>query len=191
MIAEHQIKRDQQLTTIPKLKKEWRVSFDLKANSFGRGLRQVFHMTIGGKGSGRGSKYGDRVPAVWTHPSRGILVASAVNGRYSYAKWINALPAVGEWINIVIGQEIEDYKMMYFINIGGKKMFSIRNSKPEEFENVQVFTSSAWYSSLDGSIRNLLIKNKYSNHAGCKIFELTFFIILCFRTLEQCIFPPK
>ena len=187
MIAEHQIKRDQQLTTIPKLKKEWRVSFDLKANSFGRGYRQVFHMTIGGSGS----KYGDRVPAIWTHPSRGILVTSAVNGRYSYGKWINALPVVGEWINIEIGQEIEDYKMMYFINVDGKKMFSTKNSKPEEFENVQVFTSSAWYSSLDGSIRNLLIKNKYSNHAGCKIFELTFFIILCFRTLEQCIFPPK
>ena len=191
MIAEHQIKRDQQLTTIPKLKKEWRVSFDLKANSFGGGLRQVFHMTIGGKGSGRGSKYGDRVPAVWTHPSRGIFVASAVNWRYSYAKWINALPAVGEWINIEIGQEIEDYKMMYFINIGGKKMFSIRNSKPEEFENVQVFTSSAWYSSLDGSIRNLLIKNKYSSHAGCIIFELAPFITLCFRFLEQFVFPKK
>ena len=187
MIAEHQIKRDQQLTTIPKLKKEWRVSFDLKATSFGGGLRQVFHMTIGG----RGSKYGDRVPAVWTHPSRGIFVASAVNWRYSYAKWINALPAVGEWINIEIGQEIEDYKMMYFINIGGKKMFSIRNSKPEEFENVQVFTSSAWYSSLDGSIRNLLIKNKYSSHAGCKIFELTLFNPLCFRFLEQFVFPKK
>ena len=80
------ITRHNLLATIPLLKKEWKVSFDLKANNF-KGLEQVLHMTVGGKGAGRGSKYGDRPPAIWTHSSRGFLISSAVRGRLNFAKY--------------------------------------------------------------------------------------------------------
>ena len=160
LVEEHQITKNQRLTTIPLLKKEWRVSIDFKANRFG-GLQQLFHMTAGGKGAETGAKYGDRTPAIWTHSSKGFLISSAVNGRYSYAKYFKkALPAAGEWINIEVGQQLEGSKMIYYIYIGGKKVFSTRNSKPSEFENVQVFASSSWYSPVSGFIKNLLIQNK-------------------------------
>ena len=117
-------------------------------------------MTAGGKGAGSGSKYGDRTPAIWTRSSKGFLISSAVNGRYSYSKYFKVLPAAGEWINIEVGQQLEGSKMIYYISIGGKKVFSTRNSKPSEFENVQVFASSGWYSLVSGFIKNLLIQNK-------------------------------
>ena len=147
------------MTTIPLLKKEWKVSFDFKANKF-VGLSQLFHMTVGGKGTGRGAKYGDRTPAIWTHSSRGFLVSSAVGGKPSFSKYFKALPSTGEWINIEVNQQLEGSKMIYSIFIGGKKVFSTTNSKPAEFENVQVFASSGWYSPVSGFIKNLLIQNK-------------------------------
>ena len=141
------------------LKKEWKVSFEFKANNF-KGLAQVLHLTAGGKGSGSGSKYGDRTPAIWTHSSRGFIVSSAVGGRYSYNKVLKPLPSAGEWTTIEIGQEFDGSKVVYSITIGGKKVFSTTNSKPSAFENVKVYASSNWYSPVSGFIKNLLIENK-------------------------------
>ena len=169
---ESQIRKDNLLATIPLLKKEWKVSFDFKANNF-VGVSQLLQMTIGGKGVGSGAKYGDRTPAIWTHSSKGFLISSAVGGRYSYAKYFKALPEAGEWINIEVGQELKESETIYSISIGGKKVFSIRNSKPSAFENVQVFTSSSWYSPVSGFIKNLLIQNK---NDGRLILSLFMFI---------------
>ena len=149
------------MTTIPELEREWRVSFEIKVITAFKELEQVFHMTAGGKGAGGGSKYGDRTPAIWTHPSKGFLISSAVGGKYSYSKWFKAtLPAAEQWINIEVGQELVKSEMIYSISIGGKKVFSVRNSKPSEFENVKVFASSSWYSPINGFIKNLIIENK-------------------------------
>ena len=147
------------MTTIPLLKKEWKVSFDFKANKFA-GLEQLFHMTVGGKGTGSGSNYGDRTPAIWTHSSKGFLISSAVGGESSYAKYFKVLPSSGEWTNIEVGQKLEASETVYYISIAGEEVFSTRNSKPSEFENVQVFASSRWYSPVRGFIKNLFISNK-------------------------------
>ena len=171
---EQEITRHNLLATIPLLKKEWRVSFDLKANNF-KGLEQVLHMTVGGKGAGSGAKYGDRTPAIWTHSSRGFLISSAVGGRYNYAKYFKALPSAGEWINIEVGQQLEESKMIYSIAIGGKKVFSTRNSKPSAFKDVQVFTSSRWYLPVNGFIKSLLIQNK---NDGKFIFRANFILMM-------------
>ena len=156
---EHTIAQDKLLATIPLLKREWKISFDFKASGFS-GLAQVLHLTTGGKGAGSGAKYGDRTPAIWTHSTKGFLIASAVGGKFSYSKYFKALPSTNTWINIEVGQEETAGNMIYYVNIGGKKVFSTRNSRPEEFENVQVFASSSWYSPVNGFIKNLLIENK-------------------------------
>ena len=165
---EQQIKRGKLLTTIPLLKKEWKVSFDFKANNF-VGLSQLLHMTVDGKGD----KYGDRTPAIWTHPSKGVLVSSAVRGNPRFSRYFKALPSTGEWINIEVGQHLEGSGMIFSISIGGKKVFSTRNSKPSAFKDVQVFTSSRWYSPVNGFIKNLLIQNK---NDGRLILSLFMFI---------------
>ena len=164
---EHKITQDKLLATIPLLKREWKVSFDFKASGFS-GLAQVLHLTTGGKGAGSGAKYGDRTPAIWTHSTRGFLISSAVGGRFSFSKFFKALPAAGEWINIQVGQELQGSQMIYYVYIGGNKVFSTRNSKPSEFENVQVFSSSRWYSPVNGFIKNLLIENKNEEPNNCK-----------------------
>ena len=176
MKEEHKITKDKLLTTIPLLKKEWRISFDFIASGFS-GLAQILHLTTGGKGAGKGAKYGDRTPAIWTHATKGFLIASAVGGKYSYSKFFKALPAAGEWVNIQVGQEMEASKMIYYIYIAGKKVFSTTNSKPSEFENVQVFSSSRWYSPVNGLIRNLLIENKNEEPNSCLLDWKTEFFL--------------
>ena len=171
---ESQITRDNLLATIPLLKKEWKVSFDFKANKF-NGFQQLLHFTVGGKGAGSGAKYGDRTPAIWTQPSKGFVISSAVGGKPSFTKNIKALPSTGEWINVEVNQQLEGSKMIYSIFIDGKKKFSTRNSNPSEFENVQVFASSRWYSSVSGSIKNLLIQNR---NDGRSILALIFILIM-------------
>ena len=141
MKEEHKITKDKLLTTIPLLKKEWRISFDFIASGFS-GLAQVLHLTTGGKGAGSGAKYGDRTPAIWTHSTKGFLVASAVAGKFSYSKYFKALPSTNIWINIEVGQEDTAGDTIYYVNIDGKKVLSVKNSRPSDFENVQVFASS-------------------------------------------------
>ena len=157
--TEHKIKRNQLLTTIPLLAKEWRLSLELKADNFGSSFKQVLHMSIGGKGVGKFAKYGDRTPAIWTHPSRGFQISSAVRGKHSFGKYIKKLPSPGEWVKIEIGQALESSEMIYYIAINGRRMVSVTNPEASEFENVMVFTSSPWYSPVSGSIRNLAIEN--------------------------------
>ena len=144
---------------MPLLKKEWKVSFEFKADNF-TGFEQLFHMTVGGKGAGSGAKYGDRTPAIWTDSSKGFLISSSVGGKYSFSKYFKILPSSGEWIHIEVGQQLEASKMIYSISIGGELVFSTRNSNPLAFENVKVFASSSWYSPVSGYIKNLLIQNK-------------------------------
>ena len=138
LFEEHEIAKNKLLTTIPTLKKEWRVSFEFKSTSF-NGISQVLHMTAGGKGTGGGARYGDRTPAIWTDPKKGFLISSAVGGKYSYSKWFKqALPSAGKWVNIMITQQIEASKMTYSITIGGKKLFTTTNTQPSKFDNVKV-----------------------------------------------------
>ena len=180
---ESQITRDNLLATIPLLKKEWKVSFDFKANKF-NGFQQLLHLTVGGKGAGSGAKYGDRTPAIWTQPSKGFVISSAVSGKPSFTKNIKALPSTGEWINVEVNQQLEGSKMIYSIFIDGKKKFSTRNSNPSEFENVQVFTSSRWYSPVSGFIKNLLIQNK---NDGRSILTLIFIFIMLFLKILMAV----
>ena len=154
------------MTTIPLLKKEWRVSFLFRAREF-EGLAQILHLTTGGKGAGSGAKYGDRTPAIWTHSTKGFLISSAVGGKYGYSKYFKGLPSTGEWINIEVGQEMAGEDVIYYIRIAGKRVFSVKNSRPSEFENVQVFASSSWYTPVDGFIKNLLIENKNEGRLKC------------------------
>ena len=159
LLEEKLIRSNQLLATIPILRREWRVSFEFKANNF-KGLSQIFHMTAGGKGAGSGAKYGDRTPAIWTHASKGLLISSAVGGKFSYSKFFKPLPTPGKWAKIEVGQELDGSYYIYSIKINKKKVFSIRNSKPSEFKNVKVFSASSWYSPLSGVIRNIIIENK-------------------------------
>ena len=153
---EQRLKRKKLLTRIAKLKKEWRVSFEVKPTSYKATRSSVFHMTVGG----RGGRPGDQTPAVWFHKTEGILVASYVNGNKSFLKTFDNLPEIGEWVKIDISQVKAGSQFVYSISINGEEKFSEENTKAAEFSNVQVFASSPFSKGQVGSIRNVTVENK-------------------------------
>ena len=155
---EHLLKRRTLLTTLPTLAKEWKVSFELNPESYDqRGLTQVLQMTIGGKSG----NVGDRTPALWIHNTRGVYIATTLDGKANVGKYFRSMkPPVGEWTTIEMIQAKQDFSYIFSVTIGGGQVWSVENSKPEEFSDVKVYASSPWYLAQAGAIRGLQIENK-------------------------------
>ena len=155
--TEHLLKRGSLLKTLPNLTKEWRVVFEFNPKNYNyQGYAQILQMTTGGKYG----KIGDRTPAIWFHKTRGILVASALDGKASFSKWLKPLPSSGQWTRIEVSQSLVESKYIYNITIGDKEEFSIQNKKPVELKKVKVYSGNPWHAPQKGSIRNLKIDIK-------------------------------
>ena len=84
---ELELAQDNLLTTLPKLTKEWKVSLEVNPTDYSFGsYANVLHMTIGGKGLGASGKVGDRSPVIWIHKTKGVMIASTLNGKVAYTK---------------------------------------------------------------------------------------------------------
>ena len=168
------LKRSTLLTTLPTLAKEWRVSFEINPKSYTyRSYAQVLQMTIGGKSG----NIGDRTPSLWFHKTRGVYIVTTLNGRANVGKFLKPLPPAGEWTTIEIMQAKENSNYMFSLTIGGDRVWSVANSKPEEFSDVEVYASTPWYVAQAGYIRGLLIENKIRgrNQINLKFFQSSFF----------------
>ena len=109
--APFELKRNALLTTLPSLPREWMVEFEFKPTNFDHsGWTSIFHMTIGGNMD----TIGDRIPAVFYHPSvGGLTIASHNNGNPSYyEKRYGSLP-IGNWTKIQVSQELLHGKFRY------------------------------------------------------------------------------
>ena len=104
---------------------------------------------------------GDRTPALWIHKTRGVYIATALNGVASVAKFFKTKkPALNEWTRVEISQVKNGRKYLFSVAIKGETLWSEENTRPKEFTDVMVFASSDWYAAQDGSIRHFEIENK-------------------------------
>ena len=110
-------------------------------------------MTIGSNSG----KYGDRTPAIFFHPTRGMHVTSAINGNKNWVKNVAPPPPIGEWTTLSVSQKSSGGKYFYSFAVGGQKIFSVENTQPREFSNVKVYASDPWYTAQPGDIRALTI----------------------------------
>ena len=160
MTGEQEITKESRLITLPQLTKEWKVSFEVNPTDYKyTSYASLLHMTIGGN---RG-QVGDRSPAIWLHKTRGVLVASTIDGKVSYGKTVKPLPAAGKWTKIKVCQVNDGSRYEFSITIGDKKVFSKTNSKPVELKDVKVYLGSPWYTNQKGFVRNLKIETSTSN----------------------------
>ena len=154
--SEHLLERGSLLKTLPNLTKEWRVSFEFNPMNYNyKGYAQILQMTTGGKYG----NIGDRTPALWMHPSRGVYISTTLNGNHGIGKsFPTKKPPINQWTTVEIKQSREglDYKFSLVLN--GETLWSVRNSDPRDFSAVQVYFSSSWYVAQAGSIRNLRIE---------------------------------
>ncbi|XP_047137929.1 uncharacterized protein LOC100211098 isoform X1 [Hydra vulgaris] len=144
------------IAEIPKLDKEYLISFDINPNKFVAGWHSVVHFTIGSNVA----NYGDRVPGIWFHEDAkgGLHIAAPINGNAN--RYFNTKP-IGKnvWSNIEISQVLKIAVYVYTIKINGETVFSEINNQAQFFNNVKVYASDPWYDVQDGSIKNLYIIN--------------------------------
>ena len=155
--SQHLLTKNDLLTTLPTLTKEWRVTFDFYPTSYNyRGYAQILQMST----NGRSGKIGDRTPALWIHNTRGVYIATTLNGKPSVGKFFKTKkPPLNQWTTIEIIQAKKGSVFMFSLAIGGKTLWSVENSDPREFSDVKVYASSGWYEAQAGYIRGFLIEN--------------------------------
>ncbi|XP_065656161.1 uncharacterized protein LOC100212432 isoform X5 [Hydra vulgaris] len=145
------------VANIPKFGKIYKVSFDVKPNSFSKGWHNVIHFTVGSDVD----KYGDRVPGVWFHNNGdgSLHIAAPINGDIN--RYFDTAPLpLNNWSHIEISQQLENNIYIYKIQLNGENVFSEVNTQPKSFDNVKVYASDPWYLAQDGLIKNLVIINR-------------------------------
>ena len=153
--------RDNLLTTLPSLGKEWRVTHEFRPTDYSaKGWTNSLHLTTGGNKK--------RMPAIFFHASKGMVVAFPKDDSSNTKHYIKGddRPATNEWNRIKISQELLDQKYMITITIGCKKVFSVQNNKPNEYSEVMVYASNPFYAAQPGSIKNLIIETKTNPSTG-------------------------
>ena len=92
--------KNNQMTILPYLGKEYVVLFELLINKIPLEVASVLHFSSDDKNS---TEYRVRSPAVWVTPDKEISFSLAINGNWN--KWSNIAGAVeGQWTRIEIAQ---------------------------------------------------------------------------------------
>ncbi|XP_065656240.1 uncharacterized protein LOC136081866 [Hydra vulgaris] len=148
------------IAEIPKLDKEYLISFDLYPNKIDSGLYNIIHFTIGS----RGGNYGDRVPEIWFNDDNkgGLRIDLPINNNSYYTYFTKPL-AVKTWTNIEVSQISKGSVHLSIIKLNGEIAFSEINNQVQNFDNVKVFASNPWNNAQDGFIKNLFVLNGISN----------------------------
>ena len=159
------------LTTIPALGKQWRVSFEVFPESFNhKGLASVLHMMTGEKGN----RFGKHIPAVWIHRSKAIFVSTSLGKKSTFTRRFRSnVLALENWTRIEVSQSRQGENHIYAVKIGGKQVFSTKNTRPRVFYDVKVYASSPSSSPLAGSIRQLKVElgEKSLSNVQCPMQE--------------------
>ena len=104
------------------------------------------------------------VPAVYQWKSSSTLyIAHYVNGNRNHVFTTEAMTE--DWFNLKINQEETPDGFKYWITINGKGVYSIINTTPKTFENVQAefgrIQDHKDYQIADGSYRNLQVTSEH------------------------------
>ena len=156
--------KDNLLTTLPSLGKEWRVTHEFRPTDYStKGWTNSLHLTTGGN-----TGHGKRIPAIFFKAAKGMCVTFQKDDSSNTKQYIKGddLPAINKWTRIKISQELLDQKYMLTITIGCKKVFTVQNYKPNEYSEVKVLASDSFYAAHPGSIRNLIIETRTDSFTG-------------------------
>ena len=156
--GEQQIVGNTLITTLPYMRKEYAVRFEVKATSLlSNSLNSIIHFT--NKNTNTGGP-GGRIPAVWFYyssDSSGRIYFEATVNNTSYGYTTESSFSTGEWISIEVDQTKSSSEYRYNIKVNGQLLHSVVNTYPEDFPDVKVYVSGPSYTALNGYIRNLSV----------------------------------
>ena len=145
------------LTTLTKVPKEFRLSFEFLPSGYTARHRSLLHLSTG--------RAQDKMPEL-TVGSSSIKVESRIGGK-NVKNNLRPPPPEGQWTKIQVEQQVSNGKYEFSITIGSKTTVLTRDNKnPEEFLGVKVYSGSPWASPAAGQIRKLLVESKVDATGG-------------------------
>ena len=149
--------RNNLLTTLPVLPREWMVDFMFKpTNVTTKALLSILHLTDKDRNTG---SYGGRIPALWLTGNGKYHIECSYNNTGNRHFSLPA-PQVGKWTQITFIQENLSGKLRYRLLMDGVEKVNIENPQDKHFNNVRVYASDPWYNGQPGYIKNLSVKGK-------------------------------
>ena len=118
----------------------------------------IYHATI----SDNVDIYGSRTPGIWINHKNGVMypgVTSAVDGNRNYVTQTSPIQ-LNNWIVMNVSQTEVENDYQYVIELNGKVVHTVKNTKPQLFKNVKVYISNPWNPAVPGYVRNVYIKGK-------------------------------
>ncbi|XP_065663221.1 uncharacterized protein LOC136085755 isoform X2 [Hydra vulgaris] len=152
------LERGKIIAQIPKLKKEYLVSFDLNPIAFETGLHSVVHFITGVYMVNNGNE----TLGIWLdEDGKGrVKIVAAINREktiYYYPIQLNI------WSNIEVCQSLNGNFYVYTIRLNGQVVFSMINNQAKDFTDVKVYASNPWDKVQNASIKNFFVINGISN----------------------------
>ncbi|XP_065677191.1 uncharacterized protein LOC100206932 isoform X2 [Hydra vulgaris] len=146
------------ITQIPKLSKEYRLSFDFKPMAFGIGLHNIIYITAGAPLF----KYGSETLSIWLdEEGKGrIKIVALINQKKSF--YYHPIQLI-RWSNIEVCQSFNNFFYVFTIRINGFVVFSMPNNQTMDFIDVKVYASNPWDKVQNGTIKNFFIVNDIPN----------------------------
>ena len=159
------IVKDDLLTVLPRIGKEWRISHDIFPTSFPGGDGNTIHFFASATGAKDNKDVvGSRIPMfVFNQKQNALKVFYPINGKVISGKWTSeenrySLPALNQWTSYDMSQRFEDPSYIFRIVINGKQVLEVENQEPQEFSDVKIYVSSPWKNRVEGLIRNLFVE---------------------------------
>ena len=179
MIAdETPIVKGRHLATVSKLIKEYSVQLEVLPTRFlSKAGTSVLHFTTGLKNG----KYGSRTPGIWfsRNIKGGLFLVSPISGINNYVYKSRAFTP-NQWIKINVSQTKIKDDYIYKVAVNGKEVQKVKNTKPEDFEDVKVYVANPWHTAQEGYVRNVSIKGNIVLIVFCKVRFVLFTCILPF-----------
>ena len=115
------MKKNNQITELPFLGKEYNLSFKLKINQFGADAHQsVNHLTLGVN-----AEKEDMLKVVWIANTKLFYIASAMSGNLNSNQNLPTVLEENKWIRVEISQTLVDGKVNQTLKFHEKECFSL------------------------------------------------------------------
>jgi hypothetical protein len=160
-LEEIELKKNNFISRIPFMGREFEVSFDLLPTVFGTGVRNLIHFSVTNRNV---AVRGDRIPGVWlssSNPSadkNSLYICSDVNGNKNYCYTTNKFIEKNRWVKIILRQFHVFGGYYYSITVDGHVIHTLKNKAPASYKHVYVYGGDPWHNAAEGTIRNLVIK---------------------------------
>jgi hypothetical protein len=101
---------------------------------------------------------GGRIPAIFV-VNKKINIANHFSGNHDW-KFDSRLIEENKWYHIRLIQRLENNKYIYRVYSNGFLLREVENTTPQEFKQVDVWTSDPWHNGQPGFIKNLYVSGK-------------------------------